>query len=1025
MARSHFGFGGIMRTKFLSTSSIVALAVVAAASPPAFAQATDAATAAPAPVKVAQAAQTKPTIVQDDAEPIVVTGTRIARPEFSRPNPIQSFNAESIKDVGATNITDFLLRSPALIGSTTSSSTAGSNLASAQLAGVNELNLRNLGDQRTLVLVDGRRHVAAEPGSAAVDTNSIPVDLIERVDVLTGGTSAIYGADGVSGVVNFIMKHNFQGLTVRGQGSISQRGDAGNRFIAVTAGHNFADDRGNVAAAYEFNVTDRFKQTQRIPYGLTGPNYRFVRNPADDPNGHTPGVPYNVPLTDLRWADSSPGGAIDLNPDFINNVFTPDFTGEGGVYDPGTYVGGSPFTIGGSSTPQNSYFGDFTPYTRRHVANLLGSFKVSPALRLFAEGKFVRTNAFTDAQPSYDFFTTLYVDNAFLNAKFPGVTGDASVLGRDNFDFGIRGYSTKRDTLRGVIGADGELSAHAKYEVSFVYGKVTASATSTNDRISDRYYAAIDSVIDPSTGNITCRINLPGQTDIQSSSGNVSSFNGPPVTFLPGQCVPLNILGKGSPSAAGLAFILANHTDHSKLTQSVLSGSMSGDSGAFFNFPGGPIGFAFGGEYRRESSDYIPSTLELNNQLLDGAPSVRTKGKFNVKEAFGEVNLPLLKEVPMAYALSVGAAGRISKYSTIGSTKSWSFNGIYSPVRDISFRATLSRAVRAPNISELFKGQSGAFEFINDPCGIDKQSSGTSFRPANCAAVLNGLGVDPTTFDPANDPTSPGNNSLLGTSGGNPRLKQETARSFTGGLVLRPHFVPNLLLSVDYYQIRITNAINTASAEDIAKLCVDQPTLNNQFCGLLTRNPSTGLINGYTLNPQNVAAISTSGYDVAINWQYKPSPQVGTFNLHLVGNYLRSLRRVASPGAAVENQTEYSLTASGGASPKYSGSATLNWQKGPIGLTYDVQYWSKTLRYTREEIAGQPDIVAPQYIRFKGRWLHNAQASVDIDKRFNFYLGVENLLDTKPDVGAAGYPVSAVGRSFYAGFRVALGGKGR
>lgn len=164
MARSHFGFGGIMRTKFLSTSSIVALAVVAAASTPAFAQATDAATAAPAPVKVAQAAQTKPTIVQDDAEPIVVTGTRIARPEFSRPNPIQSFNAESIKDVGATNITDFLLRSPALIGSVTSSNTAGSNLASAQLAGVNELNLRNLGNQRTLVLVDGRRHVAAEQG---------------------------------------------------------------------------------------------------------------------------------------------------------------------------------------------------------------------------------------------------------------------------------------------------------------------------------------------------------------------------------------------------------------------------------------------------------------------------------------------------------------------------------------------------------------------------------------------------------------------------------------------------------------------------------------------------------------------------------------------------------------------------------------------------------------------------------------------------------------------------------------------
>ena len=1008
-----------MHAKFLSTSSFVALALVAASATPALAQATFSTAATPASTQVAQVKATSApaTTEQDDAAPIIVTGTRIARPEFSQPNPIQSFTAESIKDVGATNITDFLLRSPALIGSTTSGDTAGSNLGSAQLTGVNELNLRNLGSQRTLVLVDGRRHIAAEPGTAAVDTNSIPVDLIERVDVLTGGTSAVYGADAVSGVVNFVMKHNFQGLSVRGQASISQRGDAGNRYIAVTAGKNFADGRGNIAASYEFNVTDRFKQSQRIPYGDAGPNVRFARNPADHP--HVPGVPYNVPLTDLRWADSSPGGAIDINGDGV-----PDFTGEGGVYDPGSYVPGSPFTIGGSSTPQNSYFGDYTPFTRRHIANVLGSFKVSPALRLFAEGKFVRTYAFTDGQPSYDFFTTLYPDNAYLNAKFPQTTTGAVVLGRDNFDFGVRGYAARRDTLRGVVGADGAISEHAKYAVSFVYGKVTANATSYNDRISDRYYAAIDSVIDPVTGNITCRINLPGQTDIQSSSGNVSSFNGPPVTFLPGQCVPLNILGQGSPSAAGLAFILADHTDHSKLTQSVLSGSVSGDSGAFFNFPGGPIGFAFGGEYRRESSDYIPSQLELNDQLLDSSKGVRTTGKFNVKEVFGEINLPLFKEAPMVYALSVGAAGRYSKYSTIGTTKSWSFNGTYAPVRDISFRATLSQAVRAPNIGELFQGQSGTFSFINDPCGIDQQKSGTASRQANCATILTGLGVNPATFDPANDPTSPGNNSLLGTAGGNPRLKQETAKSFTGGVVLRPRFIRNLLISADYYDIRIKNAINTASAEDIAKLCVDQPTLNNPFCGLITRNPTTGLINGYTLSPQNVAAISTSGYDVALDWTYTPSDKLGRFNLHLVGNYLRSLKRVASPGAAVENQTEYAGTASGGASPKYSGSATLNWHKGPFNLTYDVQYWSKTLRYTREQIAGRPDIVAPQYIRYKERWEHNAQVSVDIAKRFNFYLGVDNILDTKPDVGAVAYPVSAVGRSFYAGFRVALGGKG-
>lgn len=1013
----------------LSTTSLVALSAMSTFSASASAQTTTAAS----PSTVASASTAPGTTASDQGDltgtktasgdadrnrDIVVTGTRIARPEFNAPNPIQSFGAAEIKDVGATNVTDFLLRSPALIGSTTSLSTAGSNLTSAQLVGVNELNLRNLGSQRTLVLVDGRRHIAAEPGTAAVDTNSIPVDLIERVDVLTGGTSAVYGADGVSGVVNFILKHDFEGLSIRGQSSISQRGDAGNRYVAVTAGKNFADGRGNIAASYEYNVTDEFRQTQRIPYGQTGPYYRFVRNPADFPDN--PNTPYNVPLTNLRWADSSPGGAIDTNLDF-----SPDFTGEGGVYDPGTYVSGSPFTIGGSSTPQDSYFGDFTPYTRRHIANVLGSFKVSDALRLFGEGKFVRTFARTEGQPSYDFYTFLYPDNAYLNAKFPDATDGAYVTGRDNFDFGLHTYEARRDTLRGVVGADGQISAHSKYELSFVYGRVNSRATTYNDRISDRYYAAIDSVIDPATGNITCRINLPGQTDIQSESSNVSSFNGPPVTFAPGQCVPLNILGVGSPSPAGLAFILANHTDHARLTQAVVSGSISGDTGAFLNLPGGPVGFAFGGEYRRETSDYIPSQLELNDQLLDSSIGVRTKGAFNVKEAFGELNLPIFKEAPFAYALSVGAAGRVSKYSTIGSTKSWSFNGVYAPLRDLSFRGTLSQAVRAPNIGELFQGRSGAFEFINDPCGIDQQSNGTQYRQANCAAILNGLGVNPTTFDPTNDPTSPANNSLLGTSGGNPKLRAETARSWTAGAVLRPRFIRNLQISADWYNIRISNAINTASAQDLAKLCVDQPTLDNPFCSLITRDPSTGLINGYSLSPQNVAAIRTSGLDVALSWTVTPSDSLGRFNLHIVGNYLHSLKRIASPGADVEDQREYATTSSGGASPKFSGSATLNWRKGPFDVTYDVEYFSKTLRYTREEFAGRPNLVAPEYKYYRESWLHNLQVSTDVGKRYNFYLGVNNLFDAKPDVGAIAYPVPAIGRSFYAGFRVKLDAPGR
>lgn len=455
-------------------------------------------------------AQETPTgaTAQDD-EVIVVTGSRIARPELSLPNPVQVITSETIEQSGRTNLTDFLLDSPALLGSQSNLDAAGSALTGgAQNVGVNFLNLRNLGESRTLVLVDGRRHVAGYPGIAAVDINTIPTDLVERVDVLTGGASAIYGADGVTGVVNFILKKDFEGLRLRAQNNISQRGDAGSRFVAVTAGKNFAEGRGNITAAYEFQETDRFSQLKRLNYGRTGPNYVFAANAADGTPGSAtddPNVPDRVLLTGLRWADSSLGGAIDLNQDF-----SPDFTGEGGIYDPGTYVPRSAFTIGGSSTPRESYYGDFTPYTRRHIAQLFGRYEISPAFEVYAEGKYVRSKAITQGQPSYDLYTTLFADNFFLAQRYgaAAITQDAW-FSRDNFDFGIRQYEMERELWRAVVGAKGDLGSSLKYDVSYVFGQATQRGTNRNDRIADRYYAALDAVSD-GRGGVTCRINLPG-----------------------------------------------------------------------------------------------------------------------------------------------------------------------------------------------------------------------------------------------------------------------------------------------------------------------------------------------------------------------------------------------------------------------------------------------------------------------------------------------------------------------------------
>ena len=1033
-------FSNLSRLAFSAST----IAIVATLGTPAVAETQPVAQAQPAtqtptttqpnPSDQTPPATTQTTTQNAQSGSIVVTGTRIRRPEFSNPNPTQTYTAESLQQAGATNLSDFLVDLPALQGSLTNQYVSGSNLSSSQAVGINLLNLRNLGTNRTLVLVNGRRHIAGFPGSASVDINTIPTDLVDRIDIETGGTSAVYGSDGVSGVVNFIMKRDFSGLSVRGQYSISQRNDAGNAFISATYGKNFADGRGNIALSYEYNKIDRFSQRERLNWGMTGPSYRFVRNPADfhcaDPDCDTriddPNIVDNIPLNDLRWADSSPGGAIDLDFDFA-----PDFTGEGKPYDRGIAVSGSPFVIGGDSTPQDSYFGDYILGGQHHIANLFGHFDVSDALKFFVEGKYVRAKGATYGQPSFDFADLISPDNAYLVQRFGTAAPDgAFIVGRDNFDFGIRRYSTVRNTWRGVFGAEGDLGKHLRYEASINYGQVTSTGTNQGDRITDRFFAAMDAVVNPANGQITCRINLPGETDIQVPFTLTARYTGgAPTTFQPGQCVPINLFGAGSPSPEALNWILATHTDHAKITQTVLNGYVSGDTGAFFNLPGGPVGFAAGAEYRRESSLDVPSALSqltiptfdpdtgdptVTGALIDSSLSSVAKGHFDVKEAFAEVNLPILSKAPFAETLSVGAAGRISDYSSVGTQKTWSLNGIYAPIRDISFRATLSRAVRAPNVNELFAGLTGTFEFITDPCGIDQLTSGTQYRQANCATILSGLGIDPTTFDPANNSFSPENASIQGSTGGNPTLKAEAARTWTAGVVLRPRFIPGFNVAFDWYHIRIKDAINTPTSQELTELCVDQPTIDNVFCQSITRSPSTGFVKTFIVLPQNVAQFKTAGLDMALNYRFAPFRNFGSFNLNVKGNYLKTLQFIPTPGADVnENVTEPF-------SPKWSATGDLTWTSSNkrLILNYGINWYSRTRRSPIELTNANPDLYAPQYKWYKEYWEHEIQASYDVTKKVNMYFGVRNLLDTKPDVGAAGYPISAVGRAFYVGVRL-------
>jgi outer membrane receptor protein involved in Fe transport len=937
---------------------------------------------------------------------VTVTGSRIARPETEFPNPVVSVSSDAIKLSGKTNVTELLTRSPALVGSVVGDQTAGSKPDYGE-AGLDRLNLRNLGVDRTLVLVDGRRHVAGLAGSASVDIDSIPVELIEAVDVLTGGASAIYGADGVSGVVNFRMKQDFEGFASRLQVGNSRHGDGGNRFASLTFGHNFADGRGNFAIAYEYNADDRVGDQDRafLRDPRAGDFYQNQDDLDDDPN-----VPDNLPMHDVAYADSSRIGAVDIDGDGAA-----DFTGLGGAYDRGFVLDNSGgYTVGGSSTRTAGYQGDLFPKMRRNLVNALGHFDVNDRVTLFAEAKYAVTKAFSYAQPTFDFYLAQTPENPFMpqsiaDAIVPGAAAayleddsipeDAALITRDNFDLGINAEDDKRKTSRGVIGAKGRFNEHTSYEVSYTWGQTKSNINLVNNRIEDRWQAAVDVVTDPDTGEAVCRSSLDPDADPDLQG-----------------CVPYNIYGEHTPSDAAKRFILTTSRNFSTVTQKVASGSVSGDFGSFLELPGGSVGYAIGAEYRKESSEFRPDPLVEQGLTWAGALQP-TSGSFDVKEVFAEVALPVLEDHRFAKTLSFGGAIRLSDYDTIGKTTTWKVDSVWAPTRAVSFRGTYAQAVRAPNIAELFDPPTTNFNFITDPCDITELNNGSGFRAANCATLLEGLGIDPTTFSPQSSPQA--SVSVEGLSSGNADLTEETAKTWTAGVVLKPSFIPGFVLTADWYDIRIKDAINRPQAEEVADLCVDQPTLENVFCDLITRNQGNGFITGFQTRPENVAAFTTAGMDITTTYSI-PTESIGTFDLRLIGGYVHRLTEVSSPGAETVSKRRQQYR------PRYIGTFDLTWRQGPFTVNYNIDWQDKTKRFADDVVRGDPDIVASRYLFVKEKWEHSVQMDVAFREKMSVYLGVNNLFDAKPEFGSGSedsfisYPVSAMGRFIYGGAKVAF-----
>lgn len=947
---------------------------------------------APATADTAQAAE-------NGANEVVVTGSRIARPEFAAPNPITSFNAANIEQSGNTNVTNFLLRVPALTGSRDNTQSSGGNAVYANPfggAGLNELNLRNLGTNRTLVLVDGRRHVAGEPNTAAVDINSIPTDLIERVDVLTGGASAVYGADGVSGVVNFIMKRDFDGVSARSQIGISSRGDAPNQFVSLALGRNFADGRANISLAYEYNQDGRLDNDSRDYLRGAARQYLIPNDArATDPN-----APANILVGDLRYAGESPIGAVDVDGDGYA-----DFNGLGQPYRHGTPA--SYYSVGGDDTPVAGFYsGDLQPHDLRHDVNLLGHYDVSDALKLSVQAKYAQTRATTFDYYIGTYGTAVTLDNPFVPLAIANAARAAGqdyvTVTRDNLDYGRHGESDLRQTYRGVFDVSGRISPHATYDAYYEYGRTDVAITKLNEVLAAPYAQAIDVVANPLTGQPVCRSNVTG--------GNPN-------------CVPVSLFGPGPISAQALAFFQINDPSFARLTQSVASGSVSGDFGAFFRLPGDAVQFSFGGEYRRETSAFNPSANLQNNVFAaytEPTLVVPSGGSFDVKEAFGELNAPIFKGSRLAETLSVGAAYRYSRYSTIGETNTWQFNGVYAPVRDVTFRGSYGKAVRAPNIGELFQPVSGDSAFFQDPCTPSRIGLGTQYRAANCATLLAryGAGVSDALQTASNVP---------GVRSGNQNLKAEAATTWTAGVVLRPRFLRGLTASFDWYDINLEGAINTPDPSQLADLCVDVQTLDNPFCASITRASRTTVVNGstavpgtiigYTVQPQNVASFRTAGLDVNIDYLLRTAA-AGTFDLRLVGGYLHRLDFTGIPGAPLTDNVDQP------GRPKYNVNFSPTWTLDGFTLTYNLRWFDATRTTDTLSALNDPNYAPPAQRRYSELWQHDVQIGFDVREGISFYLGALNLSDQEPDPGnAINQPISALGRYLYAGVKVRTGAR--